>query len=91
MNYLIAYDVKDNKKRKKIADVLEGFGFRVNYSVFECEVNKTKLKHLIAKIEEHVDKKQDSVRFYHICKNCLPKSFELCDKPDVFEPCELYL
>lgn len=91
MHYLIAYDIKDDKRRKKVADELEGFGFRVNYSVFECEVNRAKLKKLVAKIQKLVDKKQDSVRFYHLCKNCLPKSFELCENGEIFGEMELYM
>ena len=35
MNYLITYDIEDDKRRKKISDLLEGYGVRVNYSVFE--------------------------------------------------------
>ncbi len=85
MKYLITYDIKDDKKRKKISDILEGFGVRVNFSVFECEVNRTKLARLKSKIEKHIDKKQDSIRFYHICQNCLGKSYELCEKGEVFE------
>lgn len=91
MNYLIAYDIKDDKKRKKVSDILEGYGYRVNYSVFECKTNKTKLKNLTNQIKKYLNTKQDSVRFYHICKNCLPKSFELCERGDVFEEIELYM
>ena len=77
MKYLITYDIEDDKKRKKISDELEAYGYRVNYSVFECELNKTKLRKLTQKLEELVDEKHDSLRFYHICENCVPKSFEL--------------
>ena len=56
MKYLITYDIEDDKKRKKISDELESFGYRVNYSVFECELNQTKLKKLTQRLEELVDK-----------------------------------
>ena len=91
MNYLVTYDIQNDNRRKKISDELEAFGSRVNYSVFECELNKTKLKKLKQKLEELIDKKEDSLRFYHICQSCVPKSFELCNKADVFEPLELFL
>ncbi len=91
MNYLVTYDIQNDKRRKKISDELEAFGSRVNYSVFECELNKTKLKKLKQKLEELIDKKEDSLRFYHICQSCVPKSFELCNKADIFEPLELFL
>jgi len=93
MHYLITYDIQNDKKRKKLSDLLETYGYRVNYSVFECELNKTKLKKLLNKIEqnEYMDKKSDSVRFYHICKNCIPKSFELSNRGDIFEDEELFV
>ena len=92
MKYLVAYDISNDKKRKKLGDIFEEFGFRVNYSVFEIELNKTKLNKLLKDIEHKqlYNKKQDSIRFYHICKNCESKSFELCNKPDIFEEIELF-
>ena len=42
MNFIITYDVQNDKRRKKISDELETFGTRVNYSVFECQINKIK-------------------------------------------------
>ena len=91
MKYLITYDIEDDKKRKKISDELEAYGYRVNYSVFECELNQTKLKKLIEKLEELVDRKYDSLRFYHICENCLPKSFELSNKKEIFEKKDFFI
>ncbi len=91
MNYIITYDIQNDKRRKKISDELEAYGRRVNYSVFECEFNKTKLKKLKQKLEEIVDKKEDSLRFYHLCQNCIPKSFEICNKVDIFEQEELFI
>lgn len=93
MNYLVTYDIENNKKRKKLSDLLEAYGRRVNYSVFECELNSTKLKKLKSKIieEKLFDKKLDSIRFYHICKNCTPKSFELSNRSEVFESEELFI
>ncbi len=93
MKYLITYDIINDKNRTKLSDLLETYGYRVNYSVFEIDINKTKLKKLLNKIEEKglVDKKYDSMRFYHICENCVPKSFEISNKGDVFEEQELFI
>ena len=93
MNYVIAYDISNNKRRKKLSDLLETYGTRVNYSVFEVELNDTKYKKLLKEIEEKklIHKKYDSLRIYHICQNCLPKCIEVsnmpppfCSKRDVF-------
>ncbi|MDU3113586.1 MAG: CRISPR-associated endonuclease Cas2 [Megasphaera sp.] len=37
MRYLICYDIADTKLRTKVAKYLEGFAFRIQYSVFMCE------------------------------------------------------
>jgi len=50
MKYLVTYDMSNDKNRKKLGDIFEEFGFRVNYSVFEIELNKTKLKKLLNKL-----------------------------------------
>jgi CRISPR-associated protein Cas2 len=93
MHYLVAYDMPDNKKRKKVGELLEKYGTRVNFSVFEVTLNETKLKQLLKlfKEEKLINKKTDSVRFYHLCQNCVPKSFELCNKEDVFENKEFFV
>ena len=91
MKYLITYDIENNKRRKKVSDELEAYGYRVNFSVFECELNKTKMKNLVKKLEELIDKKKDSLRFYHVCENCIPKSFELCNREEIFEKREYFI
>ena len=91
MKYLITYDIENNKRREKVSDELEAYGYRVNYSVFECELNQTKFKKLKTKLDELINKKTDSLRFYHICENCIPKSFELCNREDIFETKEYFL
>ncbi|MCT7606856.1 MULTISPECIES: CRISPR-associated endonuclease Cas2 [Aliarcobacter] len=91
MKYLITYDIENNKRRKKVSEELEAYGYRVNFSVFECELNKTKMEKLVEKLEELIDKKIDSLRFYHVCENCVPKSFELCNREETFEKKEYFI
>jgi len=91
MMYLITYDIANDKRRKKLSDLLEGYGVRVNYSVFECELTQTKLERLLYEIElqDLVDKKYDSLRFYFIHPQTLHKCFEYTDKAEPFEPMEM--
>lgn len=93
MHYVVAYDVTNDKRRKKLAEHLEKYGTRVNYSVFEIELNRTKYLKLLDEIEQKklINKKYDSVRFYHICENCLTKSFDLSNAPDPFEIKEMFI
>ena len=85
MNYLITYDIEDNKRRKKVSDLLEGYGYRVNYSVFEFYLNKKELDEIVLQVKDILNKKKDSFRVYRVCVNCVQKSFELCKRKDVFD------
>jgi CRISPR-associated protein Cas2 len=84
MNILITYDIENDKKRKKISDILEGYGTRVNYSVFELEVTDRQFTQIVSYLK-NISTKDDNIRIYHICKNCKEKSFELFYKMGIFE------
>lgn len=85
-NLLICYDTPSTKRRNKIAALLDGYGYRVNYSVFEVSANDTKLKKLETELAKLMNQKEDSLRIYHICENCLMKSKVLCDEIEPFIP-----
>jgi CRISPR-associated protein Cas2 len=93
MNYLITYDISNDKRRTKLSELLDKYGVRVNYSVYECELNQTKLDKLLFEIElkKLINKKYDSFRFYHICQNCTPKCFEVAQREDPFEAKEMFI
>jgi CRISPR-associated protein Cas2 len=65
MRVVISYDISDTKRRNKIARVLEGYGYRVQYSVFECEVDARQLLKLQRELRPLVRSEMaESVRFY---------------------------
>jgi CRISPR-associated protein Cas2 len=63
MHILLTYDIENTKNRTKIATLLEGFGLRVNFSVFELDINKKKLDQLLEGIKALCGKR-DTVRVY---------------------------
>ena len=88
---VIIYDISDDKRRRLVSDLLEGWGKRVNRSVFECLISSpVKLKKIKAGIENIVDKKTDSVRVYTLCLSCIEKSEGLCAEPHPFEEDAIY-
>ena len=88
---VIIYDISDNKRRLLVSNLLEGWGKRVNRSVFECLIDSSvKMKKLKSGIENIVDKKTDSVRVYVPCLNCIEKSEGLCAEPHPFEKDAIY-
>ena len=70
--YIISYDITDDRIRNKVADILKGYGVRVQKSVFECpDLSKHDLQKIQSKIDKLIDKDYDNVRFYRQCKSCL--------------------
>lgn len=93
MKYVVTYDISNDKRRTKLSDLLETYGNRVNYSVFEIELSEAKRETLLHEIElkKLINKKYDSLRFYHLCENCVPKSFDVANREDPFEGQILYV
>jgi len=50
--YLVVYDISDDDERDKVSKVLEGYGFRVQESVFECVLSKSGREKLTRKLQE---------------------------------------
>lgn len=69
--YIVTYDIPCDKRRKKIADVLEGYGQRVQLSVFECFLSQQKYRQLKRHLEKFVKLEEDSVRFYPLSGHTL--------------------
>ncbi len=77
MLYLISYDIPDDKRRGKIANCLLDYGKRVQYSVFECNLEKEQVEQLKKEIGGFISAAEDSVRIYSFCQNCYEK-IEVC-------------
>ncbi len=71
--YVVAYDIKNNRRRARVAKLLEKYGVRANYSVFECMFTPGQLKQVKSKMIFWSNTKTDSVIFYPCCLNCYAK------------------
>jgi CRISPR-associated protein Cas2 len=70
--YLVSYDITPDGRRTKIARLLEGYGSRVQRSVFECDLTAqqyTQLRRRLAKLLRADD--GDNVRIYQLCAGCV--------------------
>ncbi len=74
MTYFISYDIANPKRLQKVAKVLENFGIRIQYSFFECEMEKNVLSDLRNEILAQLNLKEDSLRIYPLCQDCLKKT-----------------
>jgi len=78
---VVAYDISDDKRRQKIAKVLEQHGIRCNESVFECLLTESRINALKQKLNRLVDLQEDSLLIYFLCKPCVLKRETLGKRP----------
>lgn len=64
MYWIVSYDIPNDKRRTKVSKILEGFGRRAQYSVFECEIDDEKCDRLAQLLARAIDPDEDDVRFY---------------------------
>ena len=71
---LICFDIVDDRDRYRVVKALKSHGLRVQKSVFECsDLTEERFLKLKNRIEDLVDNSEDSVRYYFLCRSCLPK------------------
>jgi len=67
---VISYDIVDNRRRYRLAKALKNFGYRVQKSVFECQVDDRQFLKMKKQVEKLIDREEDSVRYYFLCARC---------------------
>jgi CRISPR-associated protein Cas2 len=69
-SYLVAYDICDPKRLRKVAQACEDYGFRRQYSVFLCRLTATDLVRLKSRLYDLIDLQEDQVLFIPVCDRC---------------------
>jgi CRISPR-associated protein Cas2 len=68
--YLVAYDIRDPKRLRKVAQTCEDFGFRRQYSVFFCRLAAADLVRLKSRLYDIINLQEDQVLFIPLCLRC---------------------
>ena len=79
--WLVSYDIRDPKRWRKAVKLVAGCGQRVQYSVFECEVDPAQWVKLRARLLKEIDPTTDSLRFYQLGANWKPRVQHVGAKP----------
>jgi len=71
MMVLVTYDVRTStpggeRRLRRVAKACRDFGQRVQYSVFEVEVDPAQWTKLRAGLERLIDPEHDSLRYYYL-------------------------
>ena len=75
--YLVSYDIPDDRRRTKVADLLQDYGQRVQFSVFEVWLDDRMRDDLLARLQKAIAPDEDSVRLYRLCAACHKKVITL--------------
>ncbi len=68
--YVIAYDIRDDRRRLRMARCLAAYGQRVQYSVFEAYLSRSDFLTLLYEIREIMDVEEDRVAIYPLYEPC---------------------
>ncbi|WP_417734146.1 CRISPR-associated endonuclease Cas2 [Rosistilla oblonga] len=69
---LVTYDVRDAKRLRKVAKLLEGYGERIQYSVFRVRLTREKLEKLRWELSEAMEL-EDDLLVIPLCERCASK------------------
>ncbi len=64
MGWLIAYDIADAKRWRKVYHLVRSVGFRLQYSLFWADIDAQTAHKLADELKSIIDPKADDIRFY---------------------------
>ena len=81
MQFVIAYDIVQDRRRQKVMNTLKNYGLRVQYSVFECELTMQRADQLLERLGNLIDPRRDRVHIYPLCDACFFRAKSLGRNP----------
>ena len=87
MNWVVAYDVSQDRNRARIAKLLVANGIRIQKSVFLLEASKLQVQTLTQQMAQHINPNTDSVCAWPLAESwrrqqeVVPPSAELRPEP----------
>ena len=68
--YLVAYDIRNDRRLRSIAGCIEGYGTRIQYSVFVCDLSEQERVTMRGDIEAIMKPSEDSVMVIDLGQAC---------------------
>ena len=73
--HLISYDIRDPKRLREVAKTLEGYGTRVQYSIFRCLLDQASLEKVHWELNQ-IMTDDDDLLVIPLCRDCSAKISE---------------
>jgi len=67
--YVFSYDVRESKRLRKVAKHLEGYGERMQYSVFRCRLTEREVERLRWELVRMMEN-EDNLLIIGLCARC---------------------
>lgn len=76
MDWVLSYDIADDRARRRVARILEDYGDRVQLSVFEAPgLDADSLERCMSRVARHLDEAGgDTFRAYPLCSACVGRT-----------------
>lgn len=68
--HVVAYDVQDDGRRRRLEKLVKKFVTRVQYSVFEGWLTDSQVESLLRRASAHIEMGHDTLRVYRLCDEC---------------------
>jgi len=61
--YIVCYDISNPKRLRAVCRICESFGYRLQYSVFECVLDGLQLQKMKVFLQEIIHHEEDQILF----------------------------
>ena len=77
MEYVICYDLTDDRRRDRLAKTLLDYGKRIQHSVFVAHLDDELLERMMARVRGVIEDREDRVHVFAMCGTCEGKVIAL--------------
>lgn len=70
MRYVICYDISSADRRRRVSECLDGYGDRIQKSVFEAVLDAALFNSCLSELAKLIDPTEDSIAAYALCAAC---------------------
>ncbi len=74
MQYVVCYDIADDRRRSRMAAALLDFGQRVQESVFVANLDDELASRMVERLVKTMEPSEDRVHVFSLCQACSHKT-----------------